>query len=111
MSDHTLARFSDALKWSDLHERRGRVANLIGLIMLRADRAQRVNVNRLSFADTLAWLRHGDLHALPRLKVNPLRQGRLEPRALKRQKKQFPYMKRPRAELKAELRAKHGDGT
>jgi len=87
------------------------VYNLIGLIMLRADRAQRVNVNRLSFADTLAWLRHGDLHALPRLKVNPLRQGRLEPRALKRQKKQFPYMKRPRAELKAELRAKHGDGT
>jgi flagellum-specific ATP synthase len=33
MSDHTLARFSDALKWSDLHERRGRVANLIGLII------------------------------------------------------------------------------
>jgi flagellum-specific ATP synthase len=33
MSDRTLARFSDALKWSDLHERRGRVANLIGLII------------------------------------------------------------------------------
>jgi len=88
------------------------VYNLIRLVMLRAAGAQGVNVNRLSFADTLAWLRHGDVTAaLPALKVNPLRAGRLEPRALKRQKKEFPYMQRPRAELKAELRARHGDGT
>ena len=33
MSEHDLGRFFDALKWSDLHERRGRVANLIGLII------------------------------------------------------------------------------
>jgi flagellum-specific ATP synthase len=31
--EHDLGRFFDALKWSDLHERRGRVANLIGLII------------------------------------------------------------------------------
>jgi hypothetical protein len=86
------------------------VYNLIRLVMLHAARAQRVNVNRLSFADTLAWLRHGDLDVLPSLTVNPLRAARLEPRVLKRQKKEFPYMTRPRAELKAQLRAKHGDG-
>ena len=86
------------------------VYNLIRVLMLEAARRQGVNVNRISFADTLAWLRHGDVSSLRELKVNPLRPGRLEPRALKRQKKEFPYMKRPRAELKAELRARHGDG-
>jgi len=85
------------------------VYNLIRIVMLRAARSQHVNVNRLSFADTLAWLRHGDTNACPELKINPLRPGRLEPRALKRQKKEFPYMTRPRAELKAQLRATHCD--
>ena len=37
------------------------VYNLIRLLMLRAAWRQGVNVNRLSFADTLAWLRYGDL--------------------------------------------------
>ena len=85
--------------------------NLIRLLMLRAARCQRVNVNRLSFADALAWLRFAEAGAgPPPLKVNPQREGRLEPRALKRQKKEFPYMTRPRAQLKAELRARYGDG-
>jgi hypothetical protein len=84
--------------------------NLIRLLMLRAARCQRVNVNRLSFADTLAWLRLGDADTPPpALKVNPLREGRLEPRVLKRQKKEFPYMTAPRAVLKAQLRAIHCD--
>lgn len=88
------------------------VYNLIRVLMLAAARRQGVNVNRISFADTLAWLRHGNVSSGPcELKVNPLRPGRLEPRVLKRQKKEFPYMKRPRAALKAELRARHGDGT
>jgi len=85
------------------------VYNLIRRVMLRAARRQGVNVNRLSFADTLAWLRYGDLSVCPELKINPLRPGRLEPRVIKRQKKEFPYMTRPRAELKAQLRAKHCD--
>jgi hypothetical protein len=68
-----------------------------------------VNVNRLSFADTLAWLRYGDIAVLPQLVINPLRPGRLEPRVLKRAKKQFPYMTCPRAQLKAQLRALHCD--
>ena len=87
------------------------VYNLIRVIMLLAARRQRVNVNRVSFADTLAWVRFGRLGAPVELVVNPLRPGRLEPRVLKRQKKEFPYMTRPRSELKAQLRAKHCDTT
>ena len=85
------------------------VYNQLRRLMLRAARLQGVNVNRLSFADALAWLRWGDITAMPTLKINPLRPGRLEPRALKRPKKQFPYMTKPRAQLKAELYAKHKD--
>jgi hypothetical protein len=87
------------------------VYNLVRMIMLRMARLQGMNVNRLSFADTLAWLRWGNLDSCPDLKVNPLRPGRLEPRVLKRQKKEFPYMTSPRAELKAQLRARHCDTT
>jgi|WetSurMetagenome_2_1015567.scaffolds.fasta_scaffold144767_1 hypothetical protein len=85
------------------------VYNLLRIVMLRAAQAQGVNVNRLSFADTLAWLRHGAIRELPTLLVNPLRPGRLEPRVIKRQKKEFPYMTAPRAKLKAQLREKHCD--
>jgi hypothetical protein len=85
------------------------VYNLIRIVMLRAARRQGVNVNRLSFADTLAWLRHGDILSRPMLIANPFRPDRLEPRALKRQKKEFPYMTQPRAQLKAQLRATHCD--
>jgi hypothetical protein len=84
------------------------VYNLIRIAMLRAARRQRINVHRLSFADTLAWLRFGDLSAPVNLLINPLRPLRLEPRALKRTKKEFPYMTKPRAVLKAELREKYG---
>jgi hypothetical protein len=83
------------------------VYNLIRIVMLRAARRQGVNVNRLSFADALAWLRYGNIGAGPELKINPLRPGRLEPRALKRSKKQYPYMTKPRAKLKAQLREKY----
>jgi hypothetical protein len=85
------------------------VYNLIRIVMLRAARRQKVNVNRLSFADTLAWLRYGDLSVCPELKINPLRPGRLEPRVIKRQKNKFPYMKLTRAQLKSQLRATHWD--
>lgn len=87
------------------------VYNLIRMIMLRCARRQGVNINRLSFADTLAWLRHGDPSRRPDLKINPLRPGRLEPRVRKRAKKQFPYMTIPRAELKSQLRARYRDTT
>jgi len=85
------------------------VYNLIRRCMLRAARSQRVNVNRLSFADTLAWLRYGDLTVMPRIQINPLRPGRLEPRVLKRAKKQYPFLTVPRDQLKTQLRALHCD--
>jgi hypothetical protein len=78
-------------------------------VMCIAARSQRVNVNRLSFADTLAWLRFGDISVLGNIKINPQRPGRLEPRVRKRPKKQFPYMTVPRAQLKAQLHARHCD--
>jgi len=85
------------------------VYNLIRMIMLRSARRQGVNINRLSFADTLAWLRHGNLNDCPTLIINPLRPGRLAPRSLKGGKHRFPYMTRPRSELQSELEAKHKD--
>jgi len=85
------------------------VYNLIRLIMLRAARRQGVNINRLFFADTLAWLRWSHLTICTDLKINPLRSGRLEPRVRKRAKKQFPYMTIPRAQLKSQLRARYWD--
>lgn len=85
------------------------VYNMIRVLMLQGAGRQGVNVNRLSFADTLAWLRMGDVSSMPALKVNPLREPRLEPRALKRQKQTFPYMKLPRSTLKTQLRARYCD--
>jgi hypothetical protein len=87
------------------------VYNLIRIILLRAARRRGVNVNRLSFADTLAWLRLGDLSVLPTPTINPTRLGRLEPRVIKRQKKEFPYMTKPRAVLRSQLRATYCDTT
>ena len=56
------------------------VYNLIRIILLRGARRQNVNVTRLSFADALAWLRHGDITAAAEIKINPLRPVRLDPR-------------------------------
>jgi hypothetical protein len=43
---------------------------------------------------------------MPELVVNPLRPGRYEPRVRKRRPKQYPVMKKPRAELRKLLREK-----
>ena len=85
------------------------VYNVLRLIMLQSARSQRVNANRISFADALAWLRHGDVTVPPKLKVNPVRPGRLEPRSVKRGRSRFPMMTRPREQLKAQLEQKHRD--
>jgi len=85
------------------------VYNLIRILMLKAAKRQEVNINRLSFADALAWLRWGEFDVEVQLIVNPLRPGRLEPRVRKRPKKQFPYMTLPRSELKSQLRATYKD--
>jgi hypothetical protein len=80
------------------------VYNLVRRVMEEAGRRQGVAPERVSFVDALRWLqeaRPGD--ALPPLVVNPDRPGRCQPRVRKRRPKQYPLMKRPRAELRKAL--------
>jgi hypothetical protein len=82
------------------------VYNLVRMTVLAAARRQGVPPERISFVDALRWLataRPGD--ELPDLVVNPHRPGRLEPRVRKRRPKEFPVMKKPRAELRKDLLA------
>jgi hypothetical protein len=80
------------------------VYNLVRVIMLQAATRQQVRIDRISFADTLKWMRHarpGD--TLPNLLINPSRPNRIEPRCKKRRPKQFDLMNRPRRELQKSL--------
>jgi hypothetical protein len=82
----------------------GAVYNLVCAVQREAARRQGVASERISFVDALRWLK--DAHPgdpLPRLKVNPRRPGRAEPRVRKRRPKQYALMKRPRAELRQAL--------
>jgi len=82
--------------------------NLVRMTMWEAARRQGVPPDRISFVDALRWLataREGD--PLPELVVNPLRPGRLEPRAIKRRPKQYPLLNQPRHTLTQRL-AKQG---
>lgn len=77
------------------------VYNLVRRVMLKAAERQGVHPDRISFVDALRWLcesRAGD--PLPRLKVNPERSGRAEPRVRKRRPKKFPLMTKPRSKLR-----------
>jgi hypothetical protein len=78
--------------------------NLVRQVMLTAARRQRVPPHRISFVDALRWLAHqrGDAEMYD-LVVVPLREGRLEPRVIKRRMKPFPLMRQPRAVLKQAL--------
>ena len=79
--------------------------NLVRLTMCEASQRQGVEVDRISFIDALRWLRDGEEgEAMPDLVVNPSRPGRFEPRVRKRRPKEYPLMKRPRAELRKLLR-------
>ena len=83
----------------------GIVYNLVRVTMLEAARRQEVPVARISFADTLRWLRHarpGD--AMPDLLVNPHRPDRIEPRVVKRRAKPHDLMNKPRDELRRGLK-------
>jgi hypothetical protein len=80
------------------------VYNLVRVVMLEAARRQRVPATRISFVDALRWLSSSPPGSpLPRLIVNPDREGRVEPRCLKRRAKKYPYMIRPRRILKQSL--------
>jgi hypothetical protein len=81
------------------------VYNLTRSVMLESARRQRADPLRLSFADALAWVCHAEPgHRWPKLKLVPLRPGRVEPRAVKRRPKPFDLMNRPRDEMRRRLR-------
>ena len=80
------------------------VYNLVRMTMCEAARRQGVPIERISFVDALRWLataRVGD--PLPDLVINPLRPGRLEPRAVKRRPKQYQLLNQPRHVLTQQL--------
>lgn len=80
------------------------VYNLVRRVMHEAGRRQGVEPRRISFIDAWRWLRYARIgEELPELKVNPARPQRVEPRVRKRRPKQYPLMKRPRAQLRQEL--------
>jgi len=82
--------------------------NLVRLVMLRASGNQKVPLDRISFVDALRWLcdaRDGDSPV--KLIVNPHRPGRIEPRAVKRRRKQYDLLNRPRNELRQALIEKY----
>jgi Transposase DDE domain len=80
------------------------IDNLVRRVIWEAARRQEVAAERISFIDAWRWLRYARPgEELPDLVVNPERPGRAEPRVRKRRPKEFPVMKRPRAQLRKEM--------
>jgi hypothetical protein len=69
-----------------------------------------VSVDRVSFADAMRWLLACmlGLSGVQRLIVNPDRRGRSQLRVIRRRLKEYPLLKKPRREAKAEIAAKQG---
>lgn len=83
------------------------VYNLVRAVMGEAGRRQDVSVERISFVDVLRWLAMTPAEAtFPTFLINPARPDCIEPRSQKRRAKKYPYMKKPRAELRKLLMAK-----
>ncbi len=81
--------------------------NLVRVTMGQAACRQGVEPDRVSFIDALRWLGCAEEgEEMPELVVNPHRPGRSEPRVKKRRPKPYPWMKKPRAELRKLLREK-----
>jgi DDE family transposase len=81
------------------------VYNLIRCVMLEAAQKQEVPVDRISFVDAARWLAEacdGDERVL-KLRVNPSRPGRYEPRTTKRRPKEYGRMTQPRDVLRKRL--------
>jgi hypothetical protein len=80
------------------------VYNLVRLVMLKAADQQRVPVERISFVDAVRWLAAAVAGDAPlKLRVNPDRPDRVEPRVVKRRPKGYSRMIRPRAVLRKRL--------
>ena len=81
--------------------------NLVRSVMVESALVQGVSVERVAFLDALRWLINaGTGGEVGRILINPSRPDRVEPRVRKRRPKQYPLMKRPRAELPNGLTAK-----
>jgi DDE family transposase len=80
------------------------VYNLVRLVMCQSSTLQHIGVERISFVDALRWL-GAPSTAMPlgALIVNPARPHRAEPRVKKRRPKSFPFMIKPRQELRQQL--------
>ncbi len=81
------------------------VYNLIRLTMLKGARRQRVHPTRISFIDVVRWLQPPKPEQpFPEFVVNPQPTKQAQPRCLKRRHKQYPFMRRPRQELRKLLK-------
>jgi hypothetical protein len=80
------------------------VYNLVRLVMVQSATLQHTAVERISFLDALRWLSAPSTGILVgALIVNPVRPHRVEPRVKKRRPKSFPFMIKPRQELRQRL--------
>ena len=81
------------------------VYNLIRLTMLKGARRQHVHPSRISFIDAVRWLQPPKpAQPFPEFVVNPQPTNQAQPRCLKRRHKQYPFMRRPRQELRKLLK-------
>jgi hypothetical protein len=80
------------------------VYNLVRMVMGQSAMLQHLDVERISFLDALRWLGAPSTGVpLISLIVNPARPDRVEPRVKKRRPKSFPFMIKPRQELRQQL--------
>jgi hypothetical protein len=81
--------------------------NLVRLVMLEAAHRQEVPVERISFVDATRWLAETVTGDAPlKLRVNPDRPDRVEPRVIKRRPKGYSRLIRPRQVLRKRLLGK-----
>lgn len=77
------------------------IYNLVRLVMREASQRQNVPVERISFIDAVRWLTEVVYRPVElKLRTNPDRPGRTEPRAVKRRPKQYRRLIQPRAALR-----------
>jgi hypothetical protein len=79
------------------------VYNLVRIVMYQAAKKQNVSTNRISFIDALRWLCHCAPAQSLNLIVNPVRNDRNFPRAIKRRPKQYDRLNKPRSHYKIAL--------
>jgi hypothetical protein len=79
------------------------VYNLVRMVMWHSAMLQHIDVERISFLDALRWFSAPSTGIPLGLIVNPIRPHRVEPRVKKRRPKSFPFMIKPRQDLRQQL--------